>query len=62
MAVKERTQDFYQSIKMDYLALMSETKGGVPVYSQEYMFSVLAKKYFRSPRTIENIVFSRVAQ
>ncbi len=58
-AVKETTNQFYQSVKNEFVKLSSVKEGGVAVYSQDYVLLRVAKKFYRSPRTIENIVFDR---
>lgn len=58
---KRTTQAFYQAIRKDYASMCREDdKYGVRKYSDAYIFEVLAEKYFRSAKTIENIVFHRV--
>lgn len=58
---KKTTQAFYQAIRKDYMEMRKEDdKYGVRKYSDAYIFEVLAEKYFRSPKTIENIVYHRI--
>lgn len=57
---RERTLAFYQLVKTDYSKLANKKESGVRVYSHEFIISRLAKKHFRSPTTIENIVFDRI--
>ena len=58
---KKTTKALYQAIRSDYAALSKEDdKYGVRKYSDAYIFEVLAEKYFRSPKTIENIVYHRI--
>lgn len=58
---KPTTRLFYEEIRKKYWAMRSTTKNGVRIYTDEYIISVLAQRYFRAPKTIENIVFNRVA-
>ena len=57
---KETTLRFYEDVKKEYLKLYNIKKNGVRVYSVEYILSEVARKFYRSERTIENIVFNRV--
>ena len=57
---KTRTQRFYDAIKSEYLKLRNVKKEGVRLYSDEYILQTVGNKFFRSPKTIENIVFNRV--
>jgi hypothetical protein len=59
-AAKETTNKFYEDIKTHYLKLISVKKDGIPVYSQEFVLHTVAKKFYRSPRTVENIVYNRL--
>lgn len=58
---KKTTLAFYQAIRKDYAHMSGmDGKYGVRKYSDAYIFSILGEKYFRSPKTIENIVFHRI--
>ena len=57
---KHNTERLYLAIREDYRKLTGSRSGGIRVYTQEYILQQLAAKYYRSPRTIENIVFERV--
>ena len=57
---KETTIRFYEDVKKEYLRLYGIRKNGVRVYSVEYILMEVARKFYRSERTIENIVFNRV--
>ncbi len=57
---REQTLAFYQLVKTDYKKLANKKKDGVRVFAHEYIVSKLAKKHFRSPVTIENIIFDRI--
>lgn len=54
-ARKPHTERFYQDVRTAYKALSDKKK-----YSVEYMIDQVAEKFYRSPKTIENIVFERV--
>ncbi|MBX7204165.1 MAG: hypothetical protein K1X81_01960 [Bacteroidia bacterium] len=58
--VKESTIQFYESVKKEYHRLLNIKADGIPVYTQDYILSRVGKKFFRSARTVENIVFNRV--
>lgn len=58
-AIKETTILFYDSVKKEYLKLASVKDGNARVYTHEFCLNKVAKKFFRSPKTIENIVFDR---
>lgn len=57
---KETTTRFYNSVRNEYGKLVSIKERGVPVYTQDYILMKLADRFFRSPKTIENIIFNRV--
>lgn len=59
-AVKRTTHLFYEHVKEEHLKLVNIKEDGVSIYSQEYILQKLAKRFYRSPKTIENIVFNRV--
>ncbi len=54
MAVRTTTQRLYKTIRKDYADLVGENK-----YRTEYIIQKLADKYFKSPSTIENIVYTK---
>jgi hypothetical protein len=57
---KTTTALFYNSIKKEYQEFSEKKKNNRKVYTHEYIVSEIAIKYFRSERTIENIIFNRV--
>jgi len=54
------THRLYTDIRNEYKRLSSQRRHGQRVYTDEYIFAVLSQKFYRSPRTVENIVFFRV--
>lgn len=54
------TEQFYAAIRTKYKSLREVKKHGVRLYSDEYIFAELGRLFYRSPRTIENILFNRV--
>lgn len=60
MPKKETTIALHNEIKKEFDKLSQFKEKGVKKYSVEYVLAHLAQKYFKSPKTIENIVFNRV--
>lgn len=59
MAVREQTLKLHQAIKDEFDRLSNIKEYGVEKYSLEYKLNRVAEKYFKSAKTIENIVFNR---
>lgn len=57
---KQRTLKFYEDVKKEYIRLCSIKKAGKRLYSDEYILHLCSEKFYRSERTIENIVFNRL--
>lgn len=57
---KDRTQLMYEDIRKEYKKLSDIKSHGVQKFSHDYIVITLANKFYRSPKTIENIVFNRV--
>lgn len=57
---KTTTKEFYEDIRKEFERLSNKQEFGVTKYTKEYCLARIAKKYYRSPATVENIVFSRV--
>lgn len=58
---KQTTEEFYKTIQEEYRRMSApDRKLGVQKYTDKYIFAKLAQKYFRSARTIESIIYSRV--
>lgn len=60
MAVRNITDKLYADIKKDFDKLSSIKELGVKKFSTEYILAKLGNQYYKSPKTIENIVFNRV--
>lgn len=60
MAAKESTIRLHQDIKREFEKLSAVREFGVKKYSYEYMLAKIAHNFYKSPKTIENIVFNRV--
>ncbi len=50
----------YTDIRKGYVGWSDKKYKGIKKYTDAYIFLVLSERYYLSPRTIENIVFSRV--
>lgn len=60
-SLRETTQSLYDAIRRDYESMSrKDEQYGVRKYSDAYIFETLGRRYFRSAKTIENIVFHRV--
>lgn len=57
---RKDTHRLYIDIRQEYKRMNDIKKNGVKLYSQEYILATLSRKFYRSPKTIENIVFFRV--
>lgn len=57
---KPETTRFYADIKLEYKRLSSIKKDGIKLYSEEYIIASLSNKFYRSSRTIENILYNRI--
>ncbi|SHG33191.1 hypothetical protein [Flavobacterium johnsoniae] len=60
MGVKQNTVRLHQDIKREFEKMSNIREFGVKKYSTEYVLKVVAKKYYRAVKTVENIVFNRV--
>lgn len=56
---RENTQLLYDAVRADHKKLIEKKEYGVQKYSNEWILEHIAKKYFKSSKTIENIVFFR---
>ena len=57
---KHRTLRLYQHIRLEYAKLSSLQELGRQKYSTEYIIAKLAQDFYKSEKTIENIIFNRV--
>lgn len=57
---KERTNKMYEDIRKEYKKLSDIKSYGVSKYAHDYIVITLANNFYRSPKTIENIIFNRV--
>lgn len=56
---KETTRELYRAIRQDYNKLSELREFGAKKHTLAWVLGKLAKKYYKSPRTIENIVFKQ---
>lgn len=56
---RENTLRLHKDIKKEFEKLSNVKEKGVKKYSVDYVLSTVAFKFYRSPKTIENIVFNR---
>lgn len=59
MAVREQTLRLHQAIRDEFDRLSNVKEYGVSKYTNQYILNKIADKYFKSAKTIENIVFNR---
>lgn len=59
MAIKSETYRLHEDIKIAFDKLSSVKEYGVQKNSTEWIMNHLANKFYKSPKTIENIVFGR---
>lgn len=57
-----QTKRLHNDIRADFERLSSVTEFGVQKHTTVWILNYLANKYYRSAKTIENIVFNRVMQ
>jgi hypothetical protein len=57
---RQSTDLLYLAIRKEYTRMRGIKRSGVSLYSQEWIIKEVAKKFFKSPKTIENIIFNRV--
>lgn len=59
MAVRETTINLHRAIQEEFGKLSNVEEYGVQKYTTAFILRKVAAKYFKSPKTIENIVFGR---
>lgn len=57
---RDTTKQLYSAIKQEHQRLMSIKENGVQKYHDEWIIRELANKYFKSPATIEKIIYNRI--
>ncbi|CAA0260126.1 hypothetical protein [Tenacibaculum maritimum] len=61
MPIKESTKKLHNDIRKEYQKLASIQEFGVQKYSDSWIRAKVAQKFYKSPTTIEKIVYFRVA-
>lgn len=56
---RETTIRLHKDIKKEFTRLSNIKANGVKKFSVEYVLSTIAFNFYKSPKTIENIVFNR---
>lgn len=56
---KKQTLRLYADVKRDFARLSEVKEFGVQKHTNAWILAYLGEKYYRSPKTIENIVFGR---
>lgn len=59
-AIRPATVQLYADIRKEYNRMKNIKKGKVALYSADYIMQEVGRKFYKSPKTIENIVFNRV--
>lgn len=59
-ATRETTNKLYTDVRAEYLRLSQKVEFGELVYTKRYIYARLAAQFYRSKKTIEDIVFERV--
>lgn len=59
MAIKSETYRLHEDIKKEFDKLSSIKEYGVQKNSTVWILNHLANRFYKSPKTIENIVFGR---
>ena len=59
MAVKDNTLRLHQDIRKEFEKLSNVREYGVQKYSNQYILCAVGHKFYKSAKTVENIVFNR---
>ena len=62
MAIRAHTQRLHQDIKREFSKMSSVKEFGVQKYTTDYILNAVGEKFYKSPKTIENIVFNRTTK
>ena len=49
-----------EAIRQEFNRMKNIKEGTAKLYSQDYVIHEVAKKFYKSPKTIENIIYNRV--
>ncbi len=61
MERKELTQRKYEDIRLAFQKWSDKRYKNVRIYTEDYILERLSEKFYLAPKTIENIVYHRVA-
>ena len=61
MAVKQNTVRLHEDIRKEFNKISNVREFGVQKFTLEYALAVVANKFYKSPKTVENIVFNRTS-
>lgn len=61
MAAKPQTLRLYKDIKKEFDRMSAVREFGVQKHTTDWILNKLAIQFYKSPKTIENIVFNRTA-
>jgi hypothetical protein len=56
---RSTTRQLYDAVRREFHKYSEMKENGVQKYSTEWIIMKVGEKFFRAPRTIENIVFHR---
>ena len=59
MATRQRTIEQHEAIRREYCKLSQVKEFGVAKYSNAWIMNKVAQIFYKSPHTIERIVFSK---
>ncbi len=58
--VREATLKLHAEIKTEFNKMLNIRAKNAQKFTTEYIINSVAEKYFKSPKTVENIVFNRI--
>jgi len=61
MAVKALINKQYKAIQQAYERMSNIQELGVQKYTHTYIIRKLSERFYKSPKTIENIIYGRVS-
>lgn len=57
--IRNTTALLYQRVREEHKKMMATEYKGCKMYNPDFVYIKLGEKFFKSPKTIENIVFNR---
>lgn len=58
--IKPDTERMYEDVRKEYKTLSEIKEYGVQKHTFHWIVQRIAEKFYKSPKTIENIIFNRV--